>query len=253
MARVGPQVPAVTADQMREVDRLMVEVFGIAILQMMELAGRNLADLARAHLGELVAAPSVVVAAGGGNNGGGGLVAARHLANRGAAVTVLVESAQSLPEVPHRQWETLAHLTVDRRESTSALAFLDQARADLIIDALIGYGLRGTPQGWPAAMIDRINAQAAPVIALDVPSGLDATTGQPGVPCVRAEATMTLALPKTGLLVPAARPYVGDLDLADIGVTPTLYEHLHLDPAPIFTRRSMIRLDTQGRVMPDGG
>ena len=102
-------------------------------------------------------------------------------------------------------------------------------------------------------MIDRINAQAAPVIALDVPSGLDATTGEAAVPCVRAAATMTLALPKTGLLVPTARPYVGDLYLADIGVPPALCTHLHLDPKPILIRRSMIRLDSQGRVMPDGG
>jgi NAD(P)H-hydrate epimerase len=238
---------------MREVDRLMVDTYGISLLQMMELAGRALADLARLRLGGSVSTRSVIVAAGRGNNGGGGLVAARHLANWGASVTALVESSQSFADVPRRQWEALARLSVKCREAADALEFLDHARADLIIDALIGYGLQGAPRGWTASMITSINAQPAPTIALDVPSGLDATMGQPAVPCVRAAATMTLALPKTGLLVPAAQPYVGDLYLADIGVPPTLYTHLHLVPGPIFTHSGLIRLDAQGKVMPDGG
>ncbi len=253
MAPDAQLVPAVTAAQMREIDRLMVETYGVSLLQMMELAGHALAHLVRVHLNGTVAGKSVVVAAGHGNNGGGGQVAARHLSNWGAAVTVLVEAAERIPEVPRRQWETLAHLPVDRREGAKALEFFDHAHADLIVDALIGYGLKGQPRGWAAAAIARINAQPAPVIALDVPSGLDPTTGEPARSCVRASATITLALPKTGLLVPVARPYVGDLYLADIGVPPTLYTHLHLNPGPIFTRRSTIRLDVQGRVTPDGG
>ena len=245
-------IPAVTAEQIREVDRLMVETCGVSLLQMMELAGLGLAYLVREHLDGTVTGKSVVVAAGHGNNGGGGQVAARHLSNWGAAVTVLVESVERLPEVPHRQWDTLAHLPVDRREGARALEFFDHARADLIVDALIGYGLRGHPRGWTAAAITHINAQPAPVIALDVPSGLDATTGEPAHPCINAAATITLALPKTGLLTPSARPHVGALYLADIGVPPALLAHLHLDVGPIFGRRSLVRLDPQGRVIPDG-
>ncbi len=245
-------IPAVTADQMREVDRLMVEVYGISLVQMMELAGYTLAALVRLRLGGTVSGQSVVVAAGRGHNGGGGLVAARHLANWGAAVTVLVESTQMLPEIPRHQWDVLTHLPVDRGEGVFAGRFFDHGRAAMVIDALIGYGLRGRPQGWTAPMIERLNAQPAPVIALDVPSGLDATTGEPAGLCITAAATMTLALPKTGLLAPGAKPYVGDLYLADIGVPPALYAHLHLDVGRIFTHGRLIRLDAQGRMMPDG-
>jgi NAD(P)H-hydrate epimerase len=249
----APSVPAVTAAQMREVDRLMVETYGVSLLQMMELAGHALAQLVRLHLNGTLAGKTIVVAAGHGNNGGGGQVAARHLSNWGAAVTVLLESAERISEVPRRQWEALAQLPVNRREGTRALEFFDRARADLVVDALIGYGLKGRPRGWTEAAITRINAQPAPVIALDVPSGLDATTGEPARPCTNATATITLALPKTGLLTPTARPHVGALYLADIGVPPALLARLHLDIGATFGRRSLVRLDPQGRLIPDGG
>ncbi len=251
MAPDAQSVPAVTAAQMREVDRLMVETYRVSLLQMMELAGHSLAHLVRAHLDGTVAGKSVVVAAGHGNNGGGGQVAARHLSNWGGAVTVLVESAERISEVPRRQWEALAQLPVDRREGARALEFFDHARADIIVDALIGYGLKGRPRGWTEAAIIRINAQPAPVIALDVPSGLDATTGEPARACINATATMTLALPKTGLLTPHAWPHVGALYLADIGVPPALLARFRLDVGPIFGRRSIVRLDPHGRVIPD--
>ncbi len=249
---IGP-VPAVTADQMREVDRLMVEAFRISLAQMMELAGRALAALVRVRLGGLVSGQSVVVAAGTGHNGGGGLVAARHLANWGGAVTALVESEEKFHEIPRRQWDALKLLPIDRRQGVGAVEFFAHARAAVVIDALIGYGLRGMPQGWTATMIDRINAQPAPVIAFDLPSGLDATTGEPARSCIKAAVTMTLALPKTGLLAARARPHVGDLYLADIGVPPSLYASLNLDVGPIFASHDLIRLDPHGRMTPDGG
>lgn len=252
MASDAQLVPAVTAAQMHEVDRLMVETFGVSLPQMMELAGYALAHLVRVHLDGIVVGKSVVVAAGHGNNGGGGQVAARHLSNWGATVTVLVESSERISEVSHRQWEALAQLPVVRREGTRALEFFDHVRADLIVDALIGYGLRGRPREWTAAAITRINAQPAPVIALDVPSGLDATTGEPAHPCINATTTITLALPKTGLLTPTARPHVGALYLADIGVPPALLARLHLDVGAIFGRHSLVRLDSEGRVISDG-
>ncbi len=237
---------------MREVDRLMEETYGISLLQMMELAGRNLADLARAQLNGSVLERSIIVAAGRGNNGGGGLVAARHLVNWGAAVTTLAESACELFRAPRAQWESLKYLPMDRYEGEPARRFLRRAHADLIIDALIGYGLRGDPHGWAAGMIDQINALARPVLALDVPSGLDATTGRPGTPCIKASATMMLALPKTGLLHAQARPFAGLLYLADIGVPPGLYSRLGLAVGPIFRQRSLIRLDSQINHVDDG-
>src|SRR3989442_10268256 len=163
MRRANGRVPAVTADQMREVDRLMVETFRISLAQMMELAGRALAALVRVRLGGLVSGQSVVVAVGTGHNGGGGLVAPRHLANWGGAVTALVESEEKFHEVPRRQWDAPKLPPIDRRPGLGAVEFFAHARAAVGIGALIGYGLRGTRQGWPAPWIDRTKAQPAPV------------------------------------------------------------------------------------------
>lgn len=238
-----PPLPAITVEQMREVDRLMTDVFGISLIQMMELAGRNLAELVRLTLGGVVAGKTVAVAAGHGHNGGGGLVAARHLANWSASVTVLVESDAALADVTRRQWDSLALLPVARHQGPAAIAVLSRGRVDAVLDALIGYGLQGVPRGWTAAMIERLNAQDAPVLALDVPSGLDATTGVPTTLCVRAAATMTLALPKTGLLAPEARGFTGSLYLADIGVPPALYRRLGLEVDSPFSRGPLVTLE----------
>ena len=227
---------------MRRVDRLMVETYGIQLLQMMENAGRNLAELGRRLMGNSVLGKRVIVAAGKGNNGGGGMVAARHLSNWGATVTVLVEAPAALSDVPALQWKTLMTLPIERMEGDAALEFLSADVGDLVVDALIGYGLAGNPRGWTAGMIEKINALSVPVVALDVPSGLDATTGEAYTPCIRATATMTLALPKTGLVKPKAKDFVGSLYLADIGVPPTLYREMGLDVGSIFIHEGLINL-----------
>lgn len=231
-------LPAVTTAQMVEVDRLMIEEYGIALIQMMENAGRYLAEQTRRMLGD-VRERRIVVLCGAGNNGGGGMVAARHLHNYGANVAVkFVGDLDRLADVPAHQYRILQRLGL------IAAGDPDLTQADLIVDALIGYGLTSNPRGAIAEWIERANTAARPILALDTPSGLDATTGLPGSPCIRAEATMTLALPKTGLLVPDARPFVGDLYLADIGVPPELYAHpsLGLTVGVIFAEDSIIRV-----------
>jgi NAD(P)H-hydrate epimerase len=211
------EIPALSTEQMKEVDRLMVEEFGIGLIQMMENAGRNLAELARRFSGGTVLGKSIIVLCGPGNNGGGGMVAARHLHNWGAQVqVVLIGDVTRLKEVPARHWKIVEKLRLNR-------ITLDLGPADLILDALLGYGARGDPRPPLSDWIERANASNVPILSLDSPSGLDTTTGEPGKPCVRAEATMTLALPKTGLLAPQAKHFVGKLYLADIGVPPELY------------------------------
>ena len=113
----------------------------------------------------------------------------------------------------------------------------------MILDALIGYGLTGDPRGPIAEWIERADAASRPILSLDTPSGLDETTGVPGLPCIRATATLTLALPKTGLLTPAARAFVGDLYLADISVPPELYRRLGWDVGPLFADDTIIRIN----------
>jgi NAD(P)H-hydrate epimerase len=234
-------VPAVTTDQMREVDRLMVEDFGISLEQMMEQAGRNLADLALEFLArrERLAA-EVVMACGVGNNGGGGMTAARILHNRGVSVTVVLAGAEDrLKPVPARRWQTLKRLAVRTITESDRHSEAILAAADLVIDAVLGYGLDGDPRGAPADVITRIHRSGnRRILALDVPSGLDATTGKAGNPCLRAQATMTLALP----IRPAAREYVGRLLLADIGVPPELYTRIGLPPQRWFATTSILRL-----------
>jgi NAD(P)H-hydrate epimerase len=230
-------IPALTTLQMAEVDRVMIEDYGITLIQMMENAGRNLAELARHLLGGHVTGRNVVVLCGSGNNGGGGMAAARHLLNWGAAVRVkVIANPSRIKEIPAHQWKILQAMGM-KQSST-----LDLTQAALILDALIGYGLTGNPRGPVAAWIEHLNAAKRPVLSLDVPSGLDASNGDPGNPCVHASATLTLALPKTGLLTPQAKPYVGDLYLADISVPPELYRRLGLEVSHLFAEDSILNL-----------
>jgi NAD(P)H-hydrate epimerase len=115
---------------------------------------------------------------------------------------------------------------------------------DLVIDAMIGYGLTGNPREPIADWIQRINAVTRPVLALDTPSGLDTTTGLPGNPCIRATTTMTLALPKTGLMTPEASAHVGDLYLADISVPPELYARLGIEALRLFAHDSILKIES---------
>ena len=217
MAADFHNLPVVTTDQMVEVDRLMIEEWGITLLQMMENAGRNFAGLARRLLGGAVRGKNIAVLCGHGNNGGGGMTAARHLHNWGAAVAVVLAGAENrLREVPAQQWRTLHKLGITH--STVGLS-----STDLVLDALLGYGSNGDPRSPIAQWIRRANESGVRILSLDTPSGLDTTTGIPGTPCIQASATLTLAPPKTGLFAPGARPYVGDLYLADLGVPPELY------------------------------
>ena len=231
-------LPALTTAQMVEVDRLMIEVYGIQLIQMMENAGRNLADLAQALLGGEVRDRPVLVLAGRGNNGGGGLTAARHLANRGAEVQVVTpREFDDFRGVPARQLDILLAMGVSVMTAGDGW---ELPSADLILDALIGYGLSGDPQGTTADLIQLANSHPAPILALDAPSGLDAGSGRVYHPCIQADATMTLALPKAGLF--AAPQVVGDLFLADISVPPVLYEDLDIDLPPIFAPGPLLRV-----------
>jgi NAD(P)H-hydrate epimerase len=215
--KVSAKIPALTTEQMKEVDRLMIQQFGIGLIQMMENAGHRLAELARRLSGGNVVGKSMIVLCGTGNNGGGGMVAARHLHNWGARVqVVLVGNSARLKEVPALQWKIIEELGLD-------VSVSNFKSFDLILDALLGYGAQGDPRPPLAEWIERANAASVRILSLDSPSGLDTTTGQPGKPCVRATATLTLALPKVGLLVPQAKPYVGELYVADIGAPPELF------------------------------
>ena len=234
-------VPYLTTDQMIEVDRAMIEDYKIELIQMMENAGRNLAHLARDRF--LAGDPRgkrVIVLAGTGGNGGGGLVCARRLHNYGANVQVYTTKADvDFTSVPAHQLDILRRMKVPIEQG----ATLPPNNAeDLIVDAMIGYSLKGSPRGAAAEMIHWANANPAPVLALDAPSGLDTTTGTVFEPAIEAAATLTLALPKEGLRAPGVDALVGELYLADISVPPELYATLGLQVSHIFAQGDIIRL-----------
>lgn len=231
-------IPFLTTEQMIEVDRAMIEDYGISLMQMMENAGRNLAHLARRRfLDGDPRGKQVVVLAGRGGNGGGGLVCARRLHNWGARVTVvLAQAADKFAGVPGHQLDVVRRIGIDVR---TAVPDTHQS-PDLIIDAIIGYSLSGAPRGLARPLIEWANEQDAPVLSLDTPSGLDTTSGTVYQPTVRAAATMTLALPKVGLKAGMAAGVVGELYLADISVPPELYAGLGLAVGAIFAENDIV-------------
>lgn len=233
-------IPTVSVAQMREVDRIMVDELHIELLQMMENAGRCLAAHARTWLGGELIGRHVVVLAGSGGNGGGGLVAARRLTIWGASASVVLgQPRDQVQGVPAHQLEILDCMGVPvwtpKQFSPDALTHVDA-----ILDALIGYSLQGQPREPIASLIRAANRAHAPVIALDVPSGLDGDSGQAFDPTIRAATTLSLALPKTGLARLGAREWVGDLYIADISVPVQVYQRLGLETGPIFATSDIV-------------
>ncbi len=202
----GP-LPSVTADEMRELDRIAVEETGPTLLQMLEHAGRSLAGVV---LQRLSADGRVVVLAGRGHNGAGGIAAARHLHNRGIRATVVPADADQPAPATQRQLEQylLAEGSVAGPDDLAGLG------ADLVVDAVVGYGLRGAPRGVAFDLVRWAADRAADVVALDVPTGVDATSGRTPGAHVVPDVTLTIGLPRTGL-----RPGTcGDVLLADVGL-----------------------------------
>lgn len=212
----GRDVPAVTADEMRAVDRVAVEEVGLALLQMMENAGRALAWHVRDVRDR---EEDVLVVAGNGGNGGGGLACTRHLANRDISVRVVTDRppGESTGATAH-QYEILEEMAVP---IATGSGHLSESEGAVVVDALVGYGLSGELRAPASDYVDAMNDQSGPVVSLDVPSGVDATTGESLGASVTPDRTLTLALPKTGL-----DAVDGDLFLADIGIPSAVYDRL---------------------------
>ncbi|MBV9100889.1 MAG: NAD(P)H-hydrate epimerase [Candidatus Dormibacteraeota bacterium] len=212
---------AVSADDVAALDRAAIGC-GVSVAQLMEVAGWQVARCAWMHMDEQPG--SVLVLAGHGNNGGDGLVAARHLRTWGCSVEVRVlADERSLSEL------ATAHVASARANGVEVTASSDGEGAlatlrrphDVVVDALLGTGLHAAPREPAASVIRAIDAAAQRVLSVDVPSGLDATTGEAYAPCVRATWTCTLAAMKRGLWNDAWRlgaPHCGEVWVADIGI-----------------------------------
>ena len=231
--------PSVTGEQMAEVDRMMIRELGVDVLQLMEVAGRAVAGFARDWmLGGDAAGKRVLILCGTGGNGGDGLVAARFLHAWGAQVEVWLSHRPD----PDRGVAAHQLAIVERMKIPVTVSTLqpDLPAADLVIDALLGFSLSGPPSGETADLIRAANTQSAPVLAVDLPSGLLATDGIPLEPCIRATTTLTLAMPKRGLFELAASAFVGALFVADIGVPSEIYLSFGVSISPIFSHADVV-------------
>jgi 23S rRNA (cytosine1962-C5)-methyltransferase len=209
----------VTKDEMREIDRIAIEERGIPAVALMESAGRAVAQ----ECAKLLKKGKVAVFSGYGNNGGDGFVAARYLIKKGYEVSVFLAGRPKplSPETNNKLEELLSAgttLNVISDEKTLDAAFKKIGSPDLVVDAIFGIGARAPLDALYINLIDRINALGSPVVAIDIPSGLDADTGQPLPRAIKASITVTIGYPKTGFERPEAKEYVGRLFVADIGL-----------------------------------
>ncbi|MBI4369027.1 MAG: NAD(P)H-hydrate epimerase [Elusimicrobia bacterium] len=217
---------AVTSAQMREMDEICERRHGITSLELMENAGRAVAEyalkFARQELaGKEIADPYIAVCCGRGNNGGDGIATARALKNLNMQSKVfLTAPSEYKPFKPN----LIKQLERGKAEGL-AIAVVDEfyhwgselKNAVLIIDALLGTGSKGMPLGLAIRFIRLMRKSGRPILALDVPSGIDSDTGYHTGVFVEARWTVTLGLPKTGLLKPHALRCVGELIVAGIG------------------------------------
>ena len=216
-----------TREQARSVDRFASEQLAIPGLLLMENAGRNAAEVVLARRGR---GARVVVLAGTGNNGGDGLVVARHVARAGVPVRVHLVGARARLAA-----DAAVQLAIVERMGIAVAAVADDAaarravarltRRDVVVDALLGTGFTGSVRAPAAALILALDAArergaTGPVVALDLPSGLDADTGAPSNATVRADVTVTFVAEKAGFGRRAAAPWLGEVVVRDIGIGP---------------------------------
>lgn len=219
-----------TAEQMRDFDRRAVDEFGVPGIVLMENAGRHVAQTVQDLLGS-VAGKRVTVVAGRGNNGGDGFVAARHLRDAGADVATFLLADQD--EVKGDAKIHLDILLKSRQpvKSNPSVSHMESAliHSDVIVDAIFGTGLHDEIKGPAADAIRAINTSHRPVVAVDIPSGVDANTGHIWGVCVKADYTVTFALPKIGLYEYPGAAYVGEVIVGDIGIPSQLYDEINIE------------------------
>jgi NAD(P)H-hydrate epimerase len=223
-------LPTLTSHQVKQVDALAHERFAISVDWLMEAAGWQVARFCP---------NGTAVVCGVGNNAGDGLAAARHLHRWGKLAGVFCLDPMRLRDAAEREMKALRRIGI----KVSTDLRLDGAEA--VVDAIFGTGLSRRPEGAFATWIESVNSSGLPVIAIDVPSGLDADTGFAYAPTVQAKSTVTLGLPKPGLLVGDGPRLAGEVWVADIGMPFEAYAALGLHvPPDLFAHGDQVRLDS---------
>ncbi len=212
---------SLTRQQTRDIDRFAIEQLGVPGVVLMENAGRLCADAVCEFL-HGPAGRSVAICTGAGNNGGDGFVMARHLAMRSAKVAVfMISPSDKLTGEAEVNYRIAGNLGLDLREiGPDDLAGLaaELGSFDVIVDAVGGTGIRGALGGAQAVAVEQINAAETPVIAIDIPTGLDCDTGLAEGPVVRAAMTITMLARKRGFDSPESVEYTGEVRVVDIGI-----------------------------------
>ena len=209
------QVRTVSSIALRQADTEAASTFGIGPLELMEVAGWQIARFVNAFT-DGIRNKRVIVVAGSGNNGGDALAAARFLQQRGAIVSASIVASRDPNSLPARHAQTARRLGIPILDAPQGIG----PSADLVIDGLFGTGIRLPLREPAAAIIEAMNATGRPIVAIDVPSGMDADTGMGADAAVRAAATVTLVAPKAGL---AGASNAGRVFVADIGMPLVLF------------------------------
>ncbi len=241
----------VTSETMRAIDRECIEKAGIPGLDLMERAGVGTVQFMEREVGDLCEKTFTVVC-GKGNNGGDGFVIARELAERGGGVRVfLVGDPEDVSGDARTNLDRYGARSVVPLRAEDQLELLSEelAHSDVVVDALFGTGFEGSPRGLSGRAIEAVASCGRPVLAVDVPSGLNATTGRAEGACVRATWTCTMALPKRGFFVAPGRFLVGRVNVVDIGVPEKAVEAVGVRDNVLTTREAASLLP--GR--PDDG
>ncbi len=227
--RIVPSVRVLKPEEMAKADRAAVEVAGISSLELMEKAGLEVARVARQMLSES-GGNSVAIWSGTGNNGGDGFVAARYL-GRDSSLDVsvfVVGSADRLrndAKVNFKRLENSAVKVFEVNTDEKVSQFLERApRFDLVVDAVFGTGFRGEATGIHASVIEAINEYGAPILSVDIPSGVCGNTGSAKGPAVAATKTVTFQVPKVGIVQYPGAAFAGELEIVDIGIPENLIE-----------------------------
>ncbi len=215
-------IKAVTADQMREMDRRAIEEMGVPGLVLMENAGLAVVKAVREKIPE-IRGSRINVFAGKGNNGGDGFVVARHLMNAGADVTVFLVAQKTEVKGDAKMnldafiamGGKVKEFTIERHIKNFKLKFM---HTTVVVDALLGTGAVSAPKGFYGRVVEVMNAQGRLKVAVDIPSGVLSDSGQVPGACFKADVTATFGLPKVGMLIHPARAFVGELTVADISI-----------------------------------
>lgn len=210
--------PVVAAKEMAEIDRFTIEKVGIPGMVLMENAGREVVAVIREMLGT-VEGKNIYIFCGKGNNGGDGYVVARYLLDMGANVkTYLVGKIDEVKGDAGSNLRILRGLGHSMLPISSVEHVNWNNGAHLLVDALLGTGVRGVLTGLVKELVEKINEDRAPIISVDLPTGVEADTGAVGGTCIQAKTTVTMGYLKNGLLLTPGRKHAGDVIVADIGI-----------------------------------